>query len=63
MASLCKGGNEPPGSLKANYLVTKRLHDRNLQTVQDMLPHCDIVCSYHVTTGTISKTSDSDVSF
>ena len=25
MAGLCKGGNEPPGSLKANYLVSFRL--------------------------------------
>ena len=26
MASLCKGGNEPPGSLKANYVV--RINNR-----------------------------------
>ena len=28
MVSLCKGGNEPPGSLKANWLVNKENLER-----------------------------------
>ena len=41
----------------------KRLQDRNLQTLHNMLPVCDVICCYHMTTGMISKMADSDVLF
>ena len=35
MVGLCKGGNEPPGSLKANQLVRYMLEFQNRKNIQN----------------------------